>query len=223
LVLTFGRAASDGSRMGSIDMLWYSRDAAVWTAALRRYWDQVQPRNRALEDSLSRLDLARLRQMGPEAWYAFLRDEYFRWKYTAPNRYASTTRLLRLHVEEKGLDRLDAIRRHLLSVDPDDIEGALEVARRIPGLASAGASGLLSLMYPQHFGTVDQFVVKALRGVRGLPEEAQLRRMNPESLKPADGVTLTHLFRRKAATNTRDFGTEWTPRMIDQVLWGYRR
>jgi len=36
-------------------------------------------------------------------------------------------------------------------------------------------------MYPDRFGTVDQFVVKALREADGLPLRAALERMNPEA------------------------------------------
>jgi len=55
------------------------------------------------------------------------------------------------------------------------------IATSIHGLGIAGASGLLTLMYPDQFGTVDQFVVKALREVEGLPQRAALERMNPEA------------------------------------------
>ncbi len=208
--------------MLDIDYLWHSRDRRVWNAALERYWCQVQPRNFELEKDLNRLDLARLRRMDSASWYAFLRDEYFRWKYTAEHRYASTTRHLVKHKETKGLGHLDAIRRTLLSLNTDDIEGSLKIAGSIGGLGPPGASGLLALMYPAYFGTVDQFVVKALLGVSGLSETAALKRMRAESLKPIDGVILIQIMRRKARENTRVFRTEWTPRKIDQVLWGYR-
>jgi hypothetical protein len=53
------------------------------------------------------------------------------------------------------------------------------IASQIRGLGTAGASGLLALMYPTHFGTVDQFVVKGLQQVDDLLEKAALGRMNP--------------------------------------------
>jgi hypothetical protein len=99
-----------------------------------------------------------------------LLDEYFRWKYTAPNRYATTTAVLKRFVDENGLGHLDQLRSRLLTLDTTDVRSALRVACQIPGLGTAGASGLLALMYPRDFGTVDQFVVNALRQVDGLPE-----------------------------------------------------
>ncbi len=51
----------------------------------------------------------------------------------------------------------------------DDTRETLLAAKKTPGLGFAGASGLLALLYPQKFGTVDQFVVKTLRNVPTLP------------------------------------------------------
>lgn len=212
----------DGYRL-SIAELWRSDDPQAWAEALDHYWDLVQPRNRELEESLSALDLDRLRRLDALGWYAFLHNEYFRWKYTAPNRYGSTTKLLREFSDAHGVEALDQYRRRLLALEPADIASALEAADEIPGLGISGASGLLSLMYPRDFGTVDQFLVKALRQVEDLPEAAALARMNPEGLTIRDGVTLTRILRRKAAELTRALGGEWTPRMIDMVLWAVDR
>jgi hypothetical protein len=154
-----------------------------------------------------------------------LRDEYFRWKYTAPNRYATTTRSLGKHVAEPGgLAELNRIKCRLLALDLDNVQAGLSLACEIKGLGTAGASGLLALMYPTAFATVDQFAVKALRGVGGLPEEAELAKMKPESLTIRNGIVLIGIMRRKAAENNCLFGvTTWTPRKIDQILWTYGR
>ncbi|MBX3400983.1 MAG: hypothetical protein KF873_19800 [Gemmataceae bacterium] len=211
--------------MLTVAELWRSTDPAAWAAALERYWQFVQPANLALERSLDRLDLDRIRRLDAQGWYDFLRDEYFRWKYTAPNRYATTTRSLAEYaIAPGGLELLDGIRLRLLTIDPADIRAGLSAAREIKGLGAAGASGLLALMYPATFATVDQFVVKALREVGSLPESDALARMRPEALTTSDGVALIGIMTRKAADNKRLFGaSDWTPRKIDQVLWTYGR
>ena len=204
--------------------LWISSDPADWERALARYWSYVRPENFDLERSLDSLDLERLREMDSQSWYQFLRDEYFVWKYTAANRYASTTGQLQRYVDDDALDELDAIRRKLLSLDTDDIRLSLYAAEEIRGLGTAGASGLLSLMYPHKFATVDQFVVKALREVDELPEAQTIAQMHPEGLSVKDGVLLIEVLRRKAADNNRLFNSEtWTPRKLDMVLWTYGR
>lgn len=210
--------------MMPIAQLWVSSDPKAWEDALDRYWSFVQPRNLALERSLEKLDVERLRRMNAREWYDFLTNEYFRWKYTAPNRYASTTRHLRRYVDDDSLGDLDRIRSRLLTLDTDDIQLGLEAASGIRGLGTAGASGLLALMYPRKFGTVDQFMVKALRQVNGLPEAAALAQMNPDSLTVRDGVLIIGILRRKAAENNRVFKSDtWTPRKVDKVLWTFGR
>lgn len=211
--------------MLTVAKLWRSPDPAAWEAALERYWQFVQPGNVALERALDRLALDRVRGLDAQGWYDFLRLEYFRWKYTAPNRYATTTKSLAGYATESGgLERLHDIKHRLLAMNPPDIRTGLLIAREIKGLGAAGASGLLALMYPATFATVDQFVVKALRQVGGLPEDDALTKMKPESLTTADGVKLIGILARKAAENNRQFGTaSWTPRKIDQILWTYGR
>jgi hypothetical protein len=111
-----------------------------------------------------------------------------------------------------------------LTLDTDDTGSALKVACSIRGLGPPGASGLLALMYPHKFGTVDQFVVKALAQIDSLPEAATLRRMKPEGLTIPQGVLITQILRRKAADNNRVLNSDgWTPRKIDKVLWTYGR
>lgn len=110
----------------------------------------------------------------------------------------------------------------------DDIEiigvhAAIEVAIQIPGLGTAGASGLLALLYPESFGTVDQFVVKALREVPSLPEAVPLATMNPQGLTAVDGEVLVKIMRRQGVVLSDAFGALWTPRAVDKVLWTYGR
>lgn len=204
--------------------LWHSSDSANWEQALHRYWDFVQPRNLELERSLDVLDMDRLRSLSTKGWYEFLHDEYFRWKYTAPNRYATTTIQLKKYLDNDELEELESSRQQLLNLDCNDVRRGLMTAKKIRGLGTAGASGLLSLMYPNHFATVDQFVVKALRHVAGLPEAAALAKMNPENLSIKDGVLLIGILTRKAKENNQVFGTSaWTSRKIDMILWTYGR
>lgn len=208
-----------------IHELWLSRDQAVWADALERYWGFIQPRNLELERAMERLDRERIRRLGPEEWFRFLRDEYFPWKYTARNRYATTTaHLQRSASVPGGLESLLAIKDRLVAIDPSDVASALGIALAIPGLGTAGASGLLALLYPDALATVDQFVVKALRGVRDLPEAAALGAMNPEGLRVRDAVLLVGIMRRQSRELNASFGTEsWTPRAVDKVLWTYGR
>jgi len=214
-------AEDDG--MICIAELWDSGTTDDWEAALGEYWGCVQPQNRKLERTLNLLTPDIIAALDAHSWYEFLHDQYFRWKYTAPNRYVTTTKYLVRYSANNELDVLDGIRTELLALDGSDIRKGLRVATLIRGLGIAGASGLLSLLYPQWFATVDQFVVKALHQIPGLPETADVRAMNPQSLSLADGVLLTEILCRKADDNNRVFQSDaWTPRKIDMVLWAVR-
>ena len=210
--------------MTGIVELWRSRDPRLWDEALARYWDFVQPPNLELERRMESLDIARVRRLDDRGWYDFLLNEYFRWKYTAPNRYGSTTKQLRRYVDTDALGALARIKDRLFAFDPNDIAAGLAIASEIKGLGPAGASGLLALLFPVAFGTADQFVVKALRNIPDLPEASLVAKMNPEQLTLSDAGVLIAIMRRKAAQNNQALRTSsWTPRMVDKILWTYGR
>jgi hypothetical protein len=200
--------------------LWNGNDPNLWKKALKRYWEFVKSSNLALEMEMDQLDIGTIRTMEPQTWYRFLLEKYFRWKYTAPNRYASTTKVLRTYAANNELSALHAIKLRLFVANKDNIQHCLALATSIRGLGTAGASGLLAVLFPEHFGTVDQFAVKALAMVPELPEKGLIATMNPESLNPNDGVVLIRIMRRKAdELNGALSTTEWSPRKIDMVLW----
>jgi hypothetical protein len=209
------RTQSDGTRE-----MWSTNDLDLWQNALSRYWTFVKPPNMALEKEMDELDVETVRKMTPRAWFEFLLEKYFRWKYTAPNRYASTTKILRTYAVNNELASLHAIKERLFVMDRDNIQQCLAVASSIRGLGIAGASGLLAVLFPAQFGTVDQFVVKALAKILDLPEKDLIAAMIPESLKLGDGTVLIRIMRRKTdELNQVPSLVNWTPRKVDMVLW----
>jgi hypothetical protein len=206
------------------EQLWHSRDPALWEEALAHYWDLVQPRNLELERRMESLDAEDVRHLDAEGWYDWLLNVYFRWKYTAPNRYATTTAHLRWYAEAGELAALARIQDRLFEFDRGDIREGLSIAREIRGLGPPGVSGLLAVLFPAWFGTADSFVGRALWQVTGLPEAAAVARMNPDRLTYPQAAVLIEIMRRQAAENNDAFGTSsWTPRMIDKALWAWGR
>ena len=207
----------------NIQALWGSNNRGDWVNALEHYWSPVKPSHVELERGMDTLDLERVRAMNAEEWFEFLLKDYFRWKYTAANRFASTTKHLKLQVEEWGVQKLHTFKDDIFQRAPDDVKAGLKAALQIGGLGTAGASGLLSLLFPALYGTVDQFVVKALLKVPDLEERDELLSMNPEGLTVTQGVILIEIMKRKAQQLNELFGTqEWTPRKVDMVLWAVR-
>jgi hypothetical protein len=206
---------SDGTRE-----MWNSNDLDLWQTALTRYWTFVKASNLELEKEMDRFDVETVKAMKPKAWFELLLEKYFRWKYTAPNRYGSTTKSLRTYAANNELAALHAIKERLFAMDKDHIQQCLPVASSIRGLGTAGASGLLAILFPAQFGTVDQFVVKALAKIPELPEKHLIAAMVPESLKLTEGTILIRIMRRKAEELNRASSLiKWTPRKVDMVLW----
>ena len=209
--------------MTDLESLWKTGDRQSWHHALERYWLYVQPKNLELERELDRIPVERLRNLDALSWFNFLEKKYFRWKYTAPNRYATTTAHLRKHADGEGLEELDRIRIALINHNPSDIEKGLEITKGIRGLGTAGASGLLALIFPEYYGTVDQFVVKALREISDLPEGKALAAMNEDAISVKEGVLLIQIMQRKAHQLSHALQEQWTPRLVDKVLWTFGR
>jgi len=173
---------------------------------------------------MEELDQEGIRNLDADGWFNFLHDAYFRWKYTAPNRYASTTAILRRRCSDApGRAMLHRIKQKLLTVERSQIAEANETAKQIPGLGTAGASGLLAVLYPTLFGTVDQFAVKALHAIPNLPDAELIAQMKPEDLTTLNAVVLVRIMRRQAKLLSDALGSPWTPRAVDKILWTYGR
>ena len=208
----------------SFKQLWDSRSGKIWTIYLKHYWDLVKSSNFDLTKELEQIELSTIKELSPKEWYDFLLDKYFVWKYTASHRYASTTKHLRKYEIENKLDKLLLLRDEIVNLKDEPIEKSLKKAKEIKGLGIAGASGLLSILFPSKYGTVDQFVVKRLLEIHDLPERKIITEIKPDSIRPSQGATLIEILRRKAdelnIQNKTDF---WTPRRVDMVLWSFGR
>ncbi len=213
----------------TIITLWESENQDEWKSALKIYWSFVQTKNLELEHEMDNLNSDIVRMMDKNEWYDFLLNKYFKWKYTAPNRYATTTKWLKQYEENNELTHLYQIKEQLFNFDKNDIRIGLDIVTQIKGLGPAGASGLLSLLFPSYFGTVDQFVVKTLHNLPNLPEKEDITKKNTRELKNTqglkinDGVILIRIMRNKSDALNSLFQTDfWTPRKIDMVLWSQR-
>jgi hypothetical protein len=212
------------STNSSIAELWSTHDQYLWERALARYWSYVKPANLQLEREMEHIDSGAIRSLGPQEWYRFLIDEYARWKYTDPRRLSMTRKRLSTYKEDRNLEALNEIKERLFAFDRANARLGLKIAGEIYGFGTAGASGLLAVMFPADFGTVDRFVVEALRQIPELPEAPLLARMNPSQLTERNGEVLITIMHRKAKELNLAFSTEaWTPRKVDMILWSYAR
>lgn len=222
--LNFQKAYKTKVSNNGFKSLWNSDDESVWKMALAHYWDMLKEGQIELEDYIDNIVADEIKGLSTNEFYDFLYNKYFVWKYTQKNRLGSTRKHLRRYVENDELLKLESIKNRIFTVPKDNIIECLCVANEIYGLGTAGASGLLSVLFPDDFGTVDQFVVKRLREIEHPTYQYQLEKMNPESLTNKDGVILISIMREKAEELNQRFDTSyWTPRKIDMVLWAFGR
>lgn len=207
----------------NINNLWNSKEESDWINALNAYWTLIKPANLELEKKLDVLDCGLVENMELDEFYDFLISDYLKWKYTDCRWIENIIKNFSKYVSEEKLDELLEIKNDLFSFDLNDVELGLRTAHKIRGLGIAGASGLLSILFPNYFGTVDQFVVKALIEIDSLPEKSLVIEMNPMNLKYTDGTILINIMKNKAKELNKIFNTKrWNPRAIDKVLWAVR-
>lgn len=170
-----------------IDCLWNKGTLKEWDIALAYYYNLIKPTNLALERQLDNINPKYVKNMKVKEFYNFLHDKYFVWKYTAANRLATTKNSLKKSLQDDNMFELEEIHNRIFEYNPNDIEICLKNVQRIRGLGISGASGLLSLLFPKSFGTVDQFVIKNLLAIKTLKEHSQIEKMNPNNISLKDG------------------------------------
>lgn len=212
-----------GNMSINIEQLWDSKDEEMWKEALS-YYDRLYIKDNAhIEKLLESLykNIEVVRNMTGQDFYNFLYNDYYVWKYTAKNRLTTTRNHLSKHKD--NIADLEIVKDLLFyCYDRQYYDWCLKIlCEGINGLGTAGASGLLSLLFPVQFGTVDQFVVKSLNKTK---EKNKVKVMNPENLKLSDAYELETIMRNKAKQLNEIFNTDfWTPRKIDQILWSIER
>ncbi|MCR5345490.1 MAG: hypothetical protein K6E46_05520 [Lachnospiraceae bacterium] len=213
--------------MIEINHLWAEGSEKEWKEALGKYYNMPQVMNisdldREIDEAHN--NLGGIRKMSGEAFYDFLHDKYFVWKYTAPNRLATT----RMALEKQDKNELAKIKNELFDIHdniPDEIELLLKTVMQIKGLGTVGASGLLSILFPDEYCSVDQYSLESLCEIKSFSDETKriLKAIKPNSIKYKEGAFIEMILRDKAGELNKKFNTsEWTPRKMDMILWAYR-
>ena len=208
----------------NINTLWNSEDEQLWLNTLENYWQKLSGEQLILEKKMDSLKSEIVSRMSVDEFFSFLYEEFYVWKYTNKFYLTINRKQLWRYFAEKKMDELELLKNDLFSLEHENIKQCLSCAKKFKGLGTAGASALLSILFPENFGTVDQFVVKSLLKINNLPEHKILEQMNPESLKLEDGVLLINIMKNKANALNEMFLTNfWTPRKIDMILWSIGR
>jgi hypothetical protein len=205
----------------SLIQLWDSRDPRAWDHYESEIYDAViKPENREIERELEKPGLrSRIGRMSAMEFHDFLRDDYYTWRFPSKAQRIGAVDALDKYVRDGALDLLEKIRLRLVNRDYASKGGAIQMlmGKRggIKGLSLAGASGLLALVYPEEFGTVDATVAKALKEI-GAPD---VMKVNPKDISVEEAEIMIEIMRFKALELNRAFDAyKWTPRRVARVL-----
>ena len=204
-----------------IKEIWNSKDENIWKIALEEYNTNIDKKILNIENEITQHDEESLGNLTPNDWFELL-QKYFEWKYSS-NKVSYSNRVNDLGKNE--LTTLYTIKNYFLHTDKKEIEKNLQILIKISGLGISGASGLLALLYPEIYGTVDQFVIKSLDRTCMFPE---LEYVDPKCLSTSEkGIRLIihiiEILQEKANELNTIFKTEfWNPRKIDIILWKHR-
>ena len=213
----------------TLNDLWTSATEEGWKNALDNYDQLIEGRDidvRWIESYIRRVRAEDIRQLSSIEFYFFLYDKYLFWRYAAkPNRLATTRKALKQYLEKSKWDELAAIQRMLFSMDHTNIEGCIEVALQISGLGiNGGATGLLAVLFPEDFGTVDNRTLELLKGIPSLEDELSPISHKEQLTTASDSAILIDIMRKKTKLLNEQFpNLNWTPRKFDMALWTYKK
>lgn len=206
----------------NISEIWESDNEETWNLALKNASEETG-RDDFIETKLSKLNVDYIKNLSIEDFYKFLFEDYYLWKYTQKNRLSTTRTNLEKYIAENKLDELKEIQKELFNFDLNNTMLGLNIATRIRGLGVPGGSGLLALLFPSYFGTVDEQATKALLATQEYKDDPILTKINLQGITISDGVYLNQIYKKKSFELNKKFGSySWVPRNIDVILWYYR-
>jgi len=208
----------------AIIRLWNSTDEADWIrTATYDYMQQVlhhNPNNGNLENYMDNLNVEPV-LANSESFFTFLHDRLFPWKFSQGNILeANLNRLNAMNAvnREYAYNRMRELCHSLNGLCTNDIYqsdliyNALSIHNYIDGMGVACASGMLSVMFPRLFGTVDRFVRISLCAA-GIMEPTA----NPEcDIDIDEAVRMENIMIGKSLSFENE---NITPRVIDKALW----
>lgn len=198
---------------------WDSNKEADWNCAVAKYNTYLIDEEKAARDSrVTSINASIISSLSVIAFKKYLEGEFFIWKYTNPKYRASYLRSF----NTMSMEELEDIKRNLSDASLPD-EELYKTAKHIKGLGTAGATALLSTLYPHRFGTVDQFVVKCLQRAKSLSGDPIIQEINPQAIKDTEALYVENLLQAKAKELNELFDkVSWTPRQVDKAAFADR-
>ena len=153
----------------------------------------------------------------------FLIDDYYLWKFGNLYSNKRRERFRTYYVDGRRLNNLQAVKDRMFSFDLSKTAEGLNITTQIFGFRVIRASGLVALLFPEHFATIDRFIIQPLMKVRNLLKHKTIALIDPAKPTINDGVLLINIMKKKTMELNQMFGqNHWLPRDLGMVLWAIR-
>lgn len=208
--------------MVSIQDVWTSEENSVWCAQIDAYWKYIEAQGKkALEEEMANLNSQLISDSTDGAWRDFLANKYIPWKHS-PGRFwrSMQKKFIARYAVQEQQTLLSTVKSRIFACNRGMTKELLDIVDEIYQFGIPSASGLLSLLFPSHFGTVDRFAIESLQRIEEFKGDIEIQRIKPKSISLNDAVHAISIMRVKALENNKLFGTDyWTARRIDMVLY----
>src|SRR5258708_7915240 len=159
--------------MTSIRDVWTSEDKSVWSSQIQAYWKYIEKqRKTSLEEEMGNLKWRLIAEATDDAWREFLAIKYIPWKHQpSPFWQSIQSKFLARYAAKEQQVLLAGIKRRIFAYGPEKTRELLSVVDEIYQFGIPSASGLLSLLFPSYFGTVDRFAVQSLQRIEEFKDD----------------------------------------------------
>jgi len=211
-------------RQRDLKNIWNCRDIDKWKKAEEKYWERLN-QVAIIEKKFEQMTTEEILGMPPDKFYIFLRDMYFPWKFTGVYLKPRLENLKTIENKQTQIkdviDDLKELQKRIADkkeLNDDDMSNAIRNLQKIPGIGPSAATGLLSILFPTHFGTIDKFVGINLRNIGCKIDEQEYTNISVES-----AIKMEKILIDKAKELNKEMNTDyWTPRRLDKILWSIR-
>lgn len=213
--------------MEKIDIkdIWNCNEVGKWKDAEEEYSKRINQVAKKIEKKFEQMTTEEILGLSPDEFYIFLRDMYFPWKFTGIYLKPRLENLKTIENKQTQIkdviDDLKELQKRIADkkeLNDDDMSNAIRNLQKIPGIGLSAATGLLSILFPTHFGTINKHVRINLKKVG-----CKISEQDCINISVKNAIKMEKILIEKAKKLNTDMNTDyWTPRRLDKILWSIR-
>lgn len=204
--------------MDIINQLWCNGKEKDWKEILESYKYGIKEGHHQIEKEMQNLKFQDIKFLSTREFQNWLCNKFFYWQHTSDYYRKNAVNKFENFIEQYGIEELACYQKQIFDLDLNNISKCLDIVMKVGGIGIVGATGLLSVLYPEKFGTVNRDTNNALSKIKALGEHEYLNEVKNITLKKAR--IIIEIYRKKAEELNKKYKNQyWTPRKIDMVLW----